>query len=890
MKQQIDSFLATVLVRWVDAVRTHARSVVVACGLLTLVLGAYTIRHLGINSDNMALVSERLPSRRAHEEYIRHFPHLDDALFVVVDAENPELARTATRALADRMQQEPDLFTGVHLPGGGEFFERNGLLYRSADDLDRFADQMARIQPLVAELERDASIAHLAELVRAGLDEVADDGPGEAQWALVLDRVRDATVGVFEEFPLAASWEEILLEGSSLDVTTRRAIVAQPKLDYSSVLGGSRAIHRVRELARELDLVPERGVRVRLTGNPALNYEEMIGLAWDIGVAGIFCFAVVAVILHRALRSLRLVTAALVTLLVGLVWTAAFAAFAVGHLNLISISFAILFIGLGVDFGIHLGTGYADLLRSGRPHELALRETAAHVGGALCFCTLTTSIGFFVFVPTDYRGMAELGVIAGVGMFIVLLLSLTLIPALLSSWLPVRAEQLEAGLRFRTGWARGFRRHPAAVRRVSALIALGGLLLLPGVRFDPNALHMRDESTESVQAFQDLLSRSGTSPWFINVVATDLAEAEALARRLETLSVVDHAVHLGSYVPDDQEEKLEILSDIAYLFETPPGLPSGPNEPPSMQEQVQALRELHDHLESARLDRQAGALAASMRSLQEHLRRFLDRIEREGNEEAALRELEHLLLSSLPRQLERLRAALATDGIRLEDLPADLREHMLGSDGSARIQVYPSGDLRRHEDFVRFVSDVQAVAPGATGVSVNLVEFGRAIVESFQQALVSAVLIIAALLSWLWRRPLDVVLVMTPLLMAAICTGATMALLDKPFDFTNVCVIPLLLGVGVDSGIHLVQRAREGVGAGEDLLGTSTARAVYYSALTTAVSFGSLSFSAHQGMHNLGVMLTAGLAFNVMCILILLPALIELRPVSERITSSEPRA
>ena len=372
-------------------------------------------------------------------------------------------------------------------------------------------------------------------------------------------------------------------------------------------------------------MTPEHGVRVRVTGNPALNFEEMAGILWDIFVAGIFCFAIVVVILWFALRSWHLVVAAVATLLVGLVWTAAFAAAAVGYLNIVSLAVAILFIGLGVDFAIHLGTRYADVLREHPDPLRAMGDAVEDVGGSLVLCTCTTAIGFLVFVPTDYHGVAQLGLIAGVGMVIIVGLTFTMFPALVFSWLRFDPAHLQRrAVRFESHWWRWFDAHPGAVRAGAAAAAVLALVLIPRAHFSPNILDIRDPETESVETFDDLLAEAGSaSPWYVDAMAPSLDEAQALARRLDALDVVSHTVTLASYVPEDQDEKHAILEDVAFLLDSPPAGPAT-TAPPSPDEQIAALRELHAFLAEGRFDGSHAALAASMRGLERQLATFLD--------------------------------------------------------------------------------------------------------------------------------------------------------------------------------------------------------------------------------------------------------------------------
>jgi hopanoid biosynthesis associated RND transporter like protein HpnN len=861
--------------------------VVVLTGVTTLVLAFYAATHLGINSDNVGLIAKDLASRKNHEAFAALFPNLENALLIVVEGETPELARGAAGALTAELQSRPNVFTDAYIPGGGSFFERAGLLYRSVAELEEFADQMARVQPLLAELERDSSIANFTALVRQGLDSIGD-GPDEIdQWKKVLEQIGHATVEVYSEYPLAVSWQDMLVQGSSLEVQNRRVIVAHPVLDFASAFAAAHPIEIIHQLADDLGYTAEHGVSVRVTGNPALNYEEMIGLAWDVGGAGAFCFALVIGILVIALRSFKLVSASVIALLSGLIWTLAFAAFAIGHLNLVSVTFAVLFIGLGVDFAIHLGMSYADLLHAGKSNLQAQEGAVQSVGSSLALCTVTTAIGFFVFIPTDYKGVAELGLISGAGMFIILFITLTLVPALLSCWLaPSAGERSSGGLRFRDRWWTHLDRYGSWVRRSAAIAGIGALVLLPSARFDENVINMRDPDTESVQAFNDLQSQSGmASPWFVNAIAKDLESAPQIADRLDEFESVAHTVTLADYVPTQQDEKREILRDIGYFFppaDASPGVP----DPKPVEEQIDALRELHDYLGHPGALLGDSPLLGSVQMLRAELARFLEKVEKSGDAEAALESLEAVLLSGFADQMNRLRKALEPGEITLADLPAPLVGRMIAADGSARIQVYPRESLIDEMAFSRFVADVQEVAPEAAGAAISLVGFADATKSSFKQALLSALIAIAALLWLLWRRITDVLLVLTPLILSSLFTCAAMVVLDLPFNFANLIVIPLLLGVGANSGIHLVHRSKYIASSGEELLATTTARAVFYSALTTAVSFGTLAFSSHRGMASLGTVLSIGMILTIVCTLIVLPALLEWQSDHSRVKSA----
>jgi len=503
---------------------------------------------------------------------------------------------------------------------------------------------------------------------------------------------------------------------------------------------------------------------------------------------------------------------------------------------------------------------------------------------SLVICTITTAIGFFVFVPTDFRGVAELGLIAGSGMFIILGLTLTLFPALLTRGFALDpARGVSKPLHFRATWWRVFDHHPKQVCAIAVLLFVLGLSQFPKARFDANVIEMRNPDTESVQTFSDLLAESGVmSPWYVNSIAPDLESAEELAERMRALDTVSQTLTLSDYVPKDQEEKLEILHDIAFMLDVPVGSSSGADEGLGFEDQIEALRTLHAFLGDKGALTDASGLADSMQLLRERLGGFLARVEKDENPEEALAKFDELLLSGLPEQLARVRAAVNTDEIRLADLPQELVDRMVARDGSVRVQIFPSHDLSDEEHFARFTDEVQQVDPKAAGVAINLVHFARATRSSFKQALISAVIIISALLLLLWRRVIPMALVMAPLMLSSVLTVATMTLFDIPFNFANVIVIPLLLGIGVDSGIHLVHRADSLEGSDDDLMDSTTARAVFYSALTTAISFGTLALSSHRGMESLGLVLSIGMVLTVACNLIVLPSMLRLVSLGKR--------
>jgi hopanoid biosynthesis associated RND transporter like protein HpnN len=851
---------------WVGASIRHAGGVILAVLALTLLLGGYAATHLGVNMDNEStLLAEYLPVQKRARAFQKRFPVLNDALLVVVDAPTAEAARAASRTLSEALEARPDVASDVFDVASEPFFERHALLYRSVDELERFSDQMVQLQPVLAELAASPDLTTFTSLL-ARL--VGPDGAQRSEEvAPLLDSFGDATVAVYSERPLSVSWAELIQRDSEFQESPRSTLVVAPVLDFEALLPAGRPISEIRSLAAERGLTPEAGYRVRITGYPALNDEEMRGLVFDVGIAGLFSFAVVLVVLGFAFRSWQMVVAAATSLVVGLVWCAAFGAAAVGRLNVVSIAFAVLVIGLGVDFAIHLGMQYTARLREGLAHEAAMVESARRVGPVLVLCALTTSIGFFSFVPTDYKGVAELGLIAGAGMFIILALTLTLFPALLTRGLSLRGVVVRAPMALDPA---GIFSHPVAVLLVAAGLAAVAVPFALDVRFDSNVVRMRNPDTESVKTWEELLASGTGTPWYADVVVANEAEARALAPRLEALPEVASTTTILDYVPTEQDDKLDILADLELVFDLPSGTRSAVAEPVS--EQLAALRQLHAALDPDVLVRAGPSLAPSARALRQRLGDYLERIEREEDPTEVLAVLEESLLGRFPAQLDRLLNTFTAGPVTQADLPSRLQKRMVAADGGLRMQVFPSGDLYQERELTGFVDAVAGIAPEVTGLPAILVEFGRATARSLAEALALALGSILLILLVLWRRLGDSLLAIAPLALAGLWTVGALGALGLPFNFVNVVALPLLLGIGIDSGIHLVQRARDPRPMEAGLAATTTGRAVFFSAVTTLTSFGSLAMASHLGVASMGLLLIVGMSFTLVANLVVLPA------------------
>ncbi len=854
-------------------VACRAPRAILALALLCSALAAwYAASNLSIDTNTSGMLSAELRYRQLDREFKESFPKDHRQLIVVVEGDNPDLVADSADLLAEVLKNRPDLFQTVRYPRADPFFRRNGLLFATTDELYALSDRLADAQPFLGALWRDRSMRGFFDMLSLAADHT-DGASGDAlSIATVLNAVAYVAEAEIEHRFARLSWIR-LMTGAGADGVARRLIIVQPALDFAQIRPSKDAIDTIQSIARDLGFDGSRDVRVRLTGTMALRDDELQSVTVGMSTAGALSLTLVVVLLLAGLRSPRTAGVAMVTLFVGLILTTAFAVATVGALNLISVAFAVLFIGLSVDFSIHYALRFREEFEQLREPVASLQATVAGLGGALTLGAVAAAVGFISFVPTDYTGLAELGIIAAGGMIIALLLNLTLLPALIMLVRP----RFTYRLRWRSDWQGRIgsivAKHAKPVALVAVVIGLGAAALVPKAVFDFDPLNLKDPESPSVSTLLDLMAEDPRHGYAAMYLAEDLEAAEILAERLADHPTVTETLTLLDFVPDEQDEKREIVETLALVLEpslTAPRLPH-----PTAGETEEARVRLLGALERLAAGEDDATRAAAVR-LSETLTALEARAE---SDPAVWKRLEARLLSGLSRRLEDLRDSLHPGVVDLANLPQTIVDRWMTPDGRARLEVYPVAQIHRdREAMVDFLKDVRTELPDAVGAPVEIYEGGRTVVRAFLTAAAIAVIVISAMLLILLRSVRATLVIFSPLILAAVLTVAASVLLKAPFNFANVIVLPLLFGLGVAGSLHIVLRQRAHSET-ETVLSTSTPRAVLFSALTTIASFISLNLSEHPGTASMGMLLTIALIFTMICTLLVLPAVMALAGV-----------
>jgi len=830
------------------------------CIALGIAAGFYTAANFNMDTDSTKLISDKVDWRVRENHFDKLFPQQVNLILVVVDGATPELAEAGTAALTEALSGQKKFFTLVRRPDGGAFFNQNGLLFLPYEDVKASTEQMIAAQPFLGPLAADPSLRGIMNSLKTALDGVARGQAKLSDLQRPISGFGDTLGRIADGQTSLLSWRSLITGAKSSPQETRRFIEVKPVLNFGALEPGEAATNAIRAAAASLHLTPENGVRVRLTGPVPLSDEEFGTLADRAGLMVSAMLLAVLLTLWLAVRSFRIIACILITLVAGLMITMALGLMAAHVFNIISIAFVALFVGIGVDFGIQFCVRYRAERHAEDDLRPALIRAGRGVGTPLALAAAATAAGFFSFLPTSYVGVAELGLVAGIGMIVAFILCITLLPALLMIVKP-SGEAEGIGFAFFETVDRIMVSHRRQVIAVAALAAVVALILVTFVKFDFNPLDLRSARTESVSTILDLMKDPQTSPNTIDVLAPNLDAAKTLSQKLSDIPSVGQAITLADFVPTDQTRKLALISDANMLLDATIN-PFTTKPEPSDAEIVTSLTATAAALRDAA---KSGGVAAAAAG------RLADVLTHLAQGSPALRaRAAAALVPGMKIMLAQMSASLQAAPVTIASMPPDMVQDWIAADGSARIQVFPRDTSGSNTSLAQFSKTVLKLVPSATGAPISIRESGTTIVDAFIEAGVLSFVVITLLLIAVLRRAKDVMMTIIPLVLTGLLTLGTSVAIGLQLNFANVIALPLLFGIGVAFNIYFVMAWRAGQ---IDLLQSSLTRAVIFSALTTASGFGSLWLSSHPGTASMGELLMISLAWTLVTTLFFLPAL-----------------
>lgn len=847
----------------------------------------WTATRLQFSTDRSDLVGANQKYHHYFLEFKREFPTQDD-LVVVVEGEDMEKNRQFVERLGAKLLAEPQWFTDVIYKRDIPMLGAKALLFFPEDKLREFHRALREYLPLIRNFTQATNLNSLFRLVNQQFRSAPRQQTGQTESLIealpalrrIVAQAAESLVrpGVPPSPGVTALFDPSQEAEASQYITyaTNRIylVTARPRSEEIS----REVVRRLRELVRQTQTeVP--GLNVGVTGEAVLEYDEMLQSQKDTTLATIVALVLVGLVFiygyHETGRPLK----ATACLLVGLAYTMAFATVAIGHLNLLTITFLPMLVGLAIDFGVHLVTRYEEELRHGRSAREALSKAMVNTGLGIFTGCLTTAGAFLAMALTDFRGIREMGFISGGGLVICLVPMMTLLPALLlrgrqnllDRRLPLRAEH-------RARLERWWLDRPVAVVVFTALTCALAVTQFSKVHFDYNLLHMQSQNLPAVVFIRKLIASESKSVLYAAVLTDSLPKAVALEKQLAQLDSVASVESLSSFLSEEQSAKLELVGRIKQVVA---GLDFAPMDPAPVN--VNELREtltiLQGYLWWAGNEARRGGeqtLYEELNALRLAIGQLLDRTLNQRAEVVAERlgAFQRALFSDLVETFNALKHQDDSSPLRAEDLPPALRNRFIGRTGKHLLMVYPKEDVWERPAQERFVRELRTVADDVTGTPVQLLEYTSLLKQSYIEAAYYALGAIVVLVFIHFRRVSSVLLALLPVAIGTTWLVGLMGGLNIPFNPANIMTLPLVIGIGVTNGIHILNRYAEE--RQPSILAKSTGKAVLVSGLTTIAGFGSLTLAKHQGIQSLGYVMAIGTGTCMVAALTCLPAVLTL--------------
>lgn len=880
------------------AICRHPRWFFYPQALLLLVSALYTVRFLEFSTNRNDLVGADRSYHQDFLEYQEYF-RVEDEIVAVAESEDPEKNRQFVERLGARLLGETHLFSDVLYNNDVKMLGRKALLFFPEEDLLNLEATLQEYRPFLNQFTTATNLPSLFQLVNRqfrSARKASEQGDESLVQALPALRriVNQATAALarpgsppspgitalFDAGPDAERQIYITFDEGRLYLAAARPRSEEVREE---------AVHRMRELV-ELTRREVPGINAAVTGEPVLEVDEMAQSQRDTTMAAVVALMLVALIFVVGYREATRPLKATACLIVGLVYTLAYATLSVGHLNILTITFVPMLIGLAIDFGVHLVTRFEEELRQHHDPHAAIEQALVHTGQGIFTGCLTTAAAFLAMTLTGFRGIQEMGLICGGGLLICLVPMMTLLPVLMlrgrgRGLVPRPAPPSRHRARLERLWLD----RPWTVVGIAVVMSGAAGWSARGVSFDYNLLNLQSRGLPAVVLERKLIETADRSVLYCAVITDSLEEATALQDRLreaglETVSSVDS---MASFLTEDQGRKLEVIGRIkAGLADL--AVPELDRDPVDLARLSQTLWSLQGYLGmGADVAVQEGAdpeIVAELHALRDALGRLRKRMLEGDRWENAqkLGAFQRSLLGDVQSTFGALRDQDDTEPMRIEDLPPVLRHRFVSHDGTRHaIQVYPSGDIWQRTHQLAFVNDLRGTLdpeetgwPVITGTPVQLLEYTSLLKDSYEEAAWYATGAIALMVLLHFRSLVSVGLALLPVGLGTLWMTGFMGWHAVPFNPANIMVLPLVIGIGVTSGVHMLTRYAEEQSA--FLLAKSTGKAVMISALTTVAGFGSLMLGQHQGIASLGYVMAVGTSTCMIAALTVLPALLTL--------------
>ena len=871
---------------------THSIAVILISLLIAGLSVWFTVEKLSFKNNRGDLVAKKLAYVEMYEKYRHEFEDFDGMMVVVAD-KDPENMKGFTDSFVNKLRQYPQDFLKIFHRIDTKYFRTKGLLYLDHEELVDLGNKIESHENFLEDVNASPGLNQLVKSINTeisagmvdslltgfiGGEDSEEEKDETADLSLLINLEQQMLAHLKGETTYRSPWNSFLTDSEKSIAEDGYLVSEDEKLMFILIVPNedNKAATAIPDSIGFLrDLIEETraqfpGIEVGLTGEDVIAADEMDTTQVDVQKASQIALAGIALLFILAYRGVVKPLLAIFALVIALCWSMGWTTLAVGHLNILTIVFTTILIGLGIDFGIHILERYKEERTAGDDVLQALQKTVQGTGRGNFAGAVTTAMAFGGMILTDFVGIAELGKISGGGILLCMISMILLLPALITveekitkpRYLPKRSDRKGRLLE-------KFFKNYRAIIFVSMILFVLSLLSLRTVAFDYNILNLQAHGTEAVKYEMKVIETAGRSAWSVAVLADSLEETRKKHKALEKLSTVGNVESIISTLPEEQEKKIETIKELAPLLsdlEVETDL-----VPVSYARLIKTMKRVRFKLQGKE---DKGGVTKARKLAQS----FLDESEKVDVEvaEKRLNSFSEKLFADYRGKIADLKKNVSASPVIVEDMPENLRERYISRNGVYLINVYPSVDVWDIDKRNKFVKQLKQVDPNATGNAIHMFESTRLMKDGYVYGGIYAMAAIFIYLLCSFGNLRGTLVVLLPVAVGSAWTVGIMDLIDVSFNLANLVILPLIIGIGVVNGVHIVHRYREETDRNINVLSRSTGQGVVLSSLTTIIGFGSLMVADHQGVHSLGLVLSLGVGCCLIASITVLPSILKL--------------
>lgn len=800
----------------------------------------YAYENIVIVTDTDKLISNELLFKKKQKELRDKFPILSNNIVIVLESKDDKLLQIKTNEILKELEKNSERLDFFFSPNYEEFYKKNSLLLVNENKRDEIINELYKRQPFISEIINNPRLAGLNNLLDLSIRDLYNDSSPEKQ--KLIKELND-TFLIFNKSlseKNKVAWKEVFS-----DDILRNFIFL--KISDDTLLNNEFSI--LYRLLSEYHNKSDNKLKVSFTGGLALDYEEADSVVKGASKAGFLSILVVFIILFLAFRNLILIAFLVITIILGLLITLGLTTFFIGSLNIISVAFAVLFIGISVDFGIQF------CLRSFENKNFSpknIQLTVKNISFSLLIVSITSIIGFLSFIPTDYKGLSELGVISSIGLIVGLMANIIFLPSCCIMFnKKIKSISVSKKLFF-------YEVHKVISKKSNyfliflVFVLSSGIFFMRDINFDSDPMKLKDQNSQSVILALKLMEQNPSSDYTISVFKKEIEnkKIEELLRN----DIIKNIFRLNSLeFSDEIKDELEYLNFLykkkkSYFF--------------SDYSELKKLKQILNKV-----------INLEIKPISVNAELLLKKLEKINSSED-FKKVQNLWFENFDELFLDITELINIDPNASENIPELFMKRYISEDGYERFEVIPAKNLQNQENLSEFVTFVKSHFPEATGMPIIQFEAGNVVVNSFIFALTISVFFLLIFTYLIFRKLKIVLLCILPLIFSVIFASILMRLFEIDLNFANMISLPLLFSLGTSYSIYILKRSVD-LRSIDKTLKSSTPNAVFFSGLTTIGSFAMLSFSSHNGTSSMGILLFISLFSALFSCLIILPVMIK---------------